>query len=72
MTPYEIEQLDQERCVRQADIAEVLFIDGFSDGLGGVPPQSQDIAYCLGYSKGSAERQQPALTDWTSSDFDEF
>jgi hypothetical protein len=54
MAPYE-EQLDQQRCNQQDSIAEEVFIQGFSDGLDGIPPQSEDEPYKLGYAQGKVQ-----------------
>lgn len=50
-----INDTDQQRCDQQDAIAEELYITGFSDGLDGDPPTSNDEAYQLGYKKGCAQ-----------------
>jgi hypothetical protein len=52
MLPHEFD-IDQERCEQQDAIAEQLYIDGFSDAMDGIPPQSEDEAYQLGYAQGT-------------------
>ncbi len=54
MLPHEYE-VDQQRCKQQSEISEQLYIDGFSDGLDGIPPQSEDEPYKLGYAQGTVQ-----------------
>jgi hypothetical protein len=54
MLPHEYE-IDQQRCDQQDAIAEQLYIDGFSDAIDGIPPQSEDEPYKLGYAQGKAQ-----------------
>ncbi len=54
MLPHEYE-IDQQRCDQQDAIAEQLYIDGFSDAMDGIPPQSEEEPYKLGYAKGTVQ-----------------
>jgi hypothetical protein len=74
---YEYE-IDQQRCDQQDAITEELYIDGFSDGLDGIPPQSEDEVYQLGYIRGEAQRKESVCqpnqlpngqTDWLDDEF---
>ncbi len=54
MLPHEYE-IDQRLREEQALIAEELYIDGFSDAMDGIPPQSEDEPYKLGYAQGTVQ-----------------
>ncbi len=77
MLPHEYE-IDQQRCDQQDAIAEQLFINGFSDAMDGIPPQSKDEVYQLGYIRGEAHRKESVCqpnqlpddkTDWLDDEF---
>ncbi len=77
MLPHEYE-IDQERCEEQDVIAEQLYIDGFTDGLDAIPPQSEEEPYKLGYIRGEAQRKESLCqtnqlldsnTDWLDDEF---
>ncbi len=77
MLPHEYE-IDQERCDQQDAIAEQLYIDGFTDGLDGIPPQSEEEPYKLGYVRGEAQRKESLCqanqlpddnADWLEDEF---
>jgi hypothetical protein len=52
MLPHEFE-IDQRFREEQNTISEQLYIDGFSDAMDGIPPQSDDEPYKLGYAQGT-------------------
>jgi hypothetical protein len=49
MTPFEIQQRQQQRIEQQDQITQDLYLDGASDAAMGESPQSKDPAYLDGY-----------------------
>lgn len=49
MTPFDAQQLDQERIEQQQTIAQELYVEGATDAAMGESPQSKDPAYLDGY-----------------------
>lgn len=52
MTPYEITQLDQERCEQQDRSAQEAYLDGLTDGAHSQLPQWNHEPYLRGYLEG--------------------